>query len=129
MMDSNKNRNLIYKTKLTNVGFANSARTKIWCPVFDFRFENIQWFRGLYIDRDHIPQISAIIVGEMPFLTLYISISKYCEVFMYSDRFVYFQKFQEACFIVTTYFLNTLPWVLFIFAFNFLLSITQTKRQ
>ena len=42
MMDSNKNRNLIYKTKLTNVGFANSARAKIWFPVFDFRFENIQ---------------------------------------------------------------------------------------
>ena len=104
MMDSNKNRNLIYKTKLTNVGFANSARAKIWFPVFDFRFENIQWFRGLYIDRDHIPQISVIIVGEMPFLTLYISIRKYCEFFMCSDRFVYFQKFQEACFIVTTYY-------------------------
>ena len=27
MVDSNKNKNLIYKTALTNVGFTNSART------------------------------------------------------------------------------------------------------
>ena len=42
MMDSNKNENLIYETNLTDVGFANSTRTIIWCPVFNFRFENIQ---------------------------------------------------------------------------------------
>ena len=37
-----KTKTLIYETNLTNVGFANSARTMIWCPVFGFRFENIQ---------------------------------------------------------------------------------------
>ena len=42
MVDSNKNKNLIYETNLTNVGFANSTRTMIWCAIFDFRFENIQ---------------------------------------------------------------------------------------
>ena len=25
---------------------------KIWCPVFNFRFENIERFRGLYVLRD-----------------------------------------------------------------------------
>ena len=38
VVDSDKNKNLIYETSLTNVGFANSERTRIW---FDFRFENI----------------------------------------------------------------------------------------
>ena len=42
MVDLNKNKNLIYETNLTDVSFANSARALIWCPVFDFRFENIQ---------------------------------------------------------------------------------------
>ena len=41
MVDSNKNKNLIYQNSLTNAGFVNSARTMIWCPVVDFRFENI----------------------------------------------------------------------------------------
>ena len=47
---------IIYKANLSDVGFANTALTMIWCPVFDFRFENIERFRGLYILRDHIPQ-------------------------------------------------------------------------
>ena len=42
MVDSNKNKNLIYETNLTNADFANSARAMIWCPAFDFRFENIR---------------------------------------------------------------------------------------
>ena len=33
MVDSNKSKNSIYETNLTNVGFANLARTMIWCPV------------------------------------------------------------------------------------------------
>ena len=42
MVDSNKNKNLIFETNLTDVGFENSARTMIWCPVFNTRFKNIQ---------------------------------------------------------------------------------------
>ena len=53
----NKNKNLIYKANLADVGFANTARTMISCPVFDFTFENIERFRGLYILRDRIPQL------------------------------------------------------------------------
>ena len=42
MVDSNKNKNLIYEINLTVAGFANSARTMIWCSELNFRFENIQ---------------------------------------------------------------------------------------
>ena len=42
MVGSNKNKNLICETKLTDVGFANLAWTMICCPALDFRFENIQ---------------------------------------------------------------------------------------
>ena len=45
MVDLNKNKDLIYKTNLTDVSFTYSARAMIWCPVFNFRFENIQRFR------------------------------------------------------------------------------------
>ena len=31
---------------MANEGSANSARIMIWCAVFDFRFENIERFRG-----------------------------------------------------------------------------------
>ena len=55
MVDSNKNKNFICKTNLTDKGFANSARAMIWCSVSNFRSENIQGFRGLYI-LNHIPQ-------------------------------------------------------------------------
>ena len=56
MVHSTKTKNLIYKTNLADVGFSNSARTMIWCPVFEFRFENIERFRGLHILRNHIPK-------------------------------------------------------------------------
>ena len=45
MVDLNKNKDLIYKTNLIDVSFTYSARAMIWCPVFNFRFENIQRFR------------------------------------------------------------------------------------
>ena len=51
-----KNKYLIYKGNLGNADFANTARTTIWCPVFDFQFKNIERFIGLYILMDHIPQ-------------------------------------------------------------------------
>ena len=39
MVDAEKKKkNLIYKTNLVNVDFANLTRAMIWCPVFDFRF-------------------------------------------------------------------------------------------
>ena len=38
---------MIYKTNLADVRLANLARTMIWYPVFDFRFEHIDRFRGL----------------------------------------------------------------------------------
>ena len=57
--------NLIYKTNLADVGFANSPRTMIWCPLFDFGFKNIERFRGLYILRGHIPQ-SRFIMNSVP---------------------------------------------------------------
>ena len=56
-MDSNKNKNLIYETNLTDIGFAKSTRTMIWYPAFNFRFENIQRFKGFYVFRKHIRQI------------------------------------------------------------------------
>ena len=45
MVDSNKTKSLIYETSL--IDLTNSARTMIWCPVFNFRFENIQRFKGI----------------------------------------------------------------------------------
>ena len=45
MVDSNKSKSLIYETSL--IDLTNSARTMIWCPVFNFRFENIQRFKGI----------------------------------------------------------------------------------
>ena len=47
MVDLNKNKDLIYKTNLIDVSFTftYSAGAMIWCPVFNFRFENIQGFR------------------------------------------------------------------------------------
>ena len=47
MVDLNKNKDLIYKTNLTDVSFTYSARAMICCPVFYFRFENIQRFREM----------------------------------------------------------------------------------
>ena len=58
MVDSNENKNLIYETNLTDVGFANSARTMIWCPVVDFRFELIQ--RTLY---SQVPYSTILLLG------------------------------------------------------------------
>ena len=71
MVNSNKKKHLIYENNLTNV---DSAQTMIWCPAFDFRFENIQWFRGLYIHRDHIPQFcSKVYHGFSTEKKLYVS--------------------------------------------------------
>ena len=61
MVDSNKNKNLIYETNLTDVDFANSALTIIWCPVFDFKFENIQRFRKRCDHRNHIPPFCSLV--------------------------------------------------------------------
>ena len=54
---------------MVDVGFANSTRAMIWCPVFDFRFENTDRFRGLYILRDDIPQFW-FIMDSVPKKTL-----------------------------------------------------------
>ena len=58
MVYSNKNKNLIYEINLINVGFANSARTMIWCPVFDFIFAETLFHRrklyvSFYLDHGH----------------------------------------------------------------------------
>ena len=37
MVDSTQNKNLTNETNLTDIGFANSARTMIWYPVFIHR--------------------------------------------------------------------------------------------
>ena len=39
----------MYRTNLADVGFAHAARTMTQCPVFDFRFENIERLREIYI--------------------------------------------------------------------------------
>ena len=51
MVDSNKNKNLICETNLTNVGFANSAPTMIWCAVFDFKLVLVFDFKYSVIQR------------------------------------------------------------------------------
>ena len=62
MVDSTKNKNLIYKVNLADVGFANTTRTMIWCPVFDFRFENIERFRGIQSDSQG-PYSTILLLG------------------------------------------------------------------
>ena len=42
IVDSNRNKTLIYETNLTDAVFANSTRIVIWFPIFNFRFEKIQ---------------------------------------------------------------------------------------
>ena len=140
---------------------------KIWCPVFNFRFENIERFRGLYVLNsaprfimDSVPKktvlsfclvygdhfwvhrqgfpkiwkISFFIVGDyyyypfyypsllLPFLTLYISISKYCKFFWCIETDLSIFKNSEKLVLWSPYtILNALSWNLFIFLFNFLL--------
>ena len=67
MVDSNKNKNLIYETNLSDVGFVNLARTVIWCPLvmplcFYFKL-------GKIFVRDHSFSTYAEFSVKLTFLT------------------------------------------------------------